>query len=69
MCWEIGQAMAVDICHNPHTQYHVLVQSDDGCHYICYPDKLECFALCQNGEEQVGQPVVVDTASQEQVVA
>ena len=63
MCQEIGQAVAADMCHDLCAQYHVLVQSDDSHHHICYPDELESCTLCQNGEEQVGQPVVVDTAS------
>ena len=63
MCWEIGQVKAVDVCHNLHSQYHVLVQLDDSHHHICYPDKLESCALCQNNEEQVGQLVVVGATS------
>ena len=60
---KIGQVVAVYMRHNLHTQYHILVQLDDGRHCICYPDELGSFALCRNGEEQVGQPVVVDAAS------
>ena len=63
MCREIGQVRAVDVCHDLHAQCHVLVWLDDGCHHIYYPDKLESFTLCQNGEEQVGQLVVANTAS------
>ena len=63
VCQEIGQAVAVNVCHDLHAQYHILVQSDDSRHCICYPDEQESFALCQNGEGQAGQLVVVDAAS------
>ena len=63
MCWEIGQAKAVNMHHNLCASYHILVQSDDGCHHIYYLDELVFFTLCQNGEEQARQLVVVDTAS------
>ena len=63
MCREIGQVMAVDVCRDLRALYHILVQLDDGRHRIYYPDELEFSALCQNGEGQVVQLVVVDTAS------
>ena len=62
MYWEIGQVMAVDMRHNLHAQYHIRVQLDDSCYHIYYLHKLVSFALSQNGEEWVGQPVVVDIA-------
>ena len=62
MCQEIGQVKAVNMRRDLRAQCHVLVQLDDGRHCICYPDELGSFALCRNGEEQVGQPVVVDAA-------
>ena len=63
MCQGIGQVVAVDVHYDLHAQCHILVQLDDGRHCICYSDKMESFTLCQNGREQVGQLVVVDTAS------
>ena len=63
MCWQIGQVKVVDVCHDLCAQYHILVQLDDSHHHIYCLGKLGFFALCQNGKEQVGQPVVVDTAS------
>ena len=63
MCLENGQVMAVDVRRDLHAQYHVLVQSDDSRHCICYLDELESYTLCRNGKEQAGQPVVVGMAS------
>ena len=63
MCWKIGQVVAVYMCCDLQAQYHILVQSDDGCHHIHYLDELESYALCLNGKKWVGQLVVVDAAS------
>ena len=45
VCWKIGQVLAVDVHRDLRTQYHILVQLDDGHHHICYPDELVSYAL------------------------
>ena len=63
MCWEIGPVVAVDMCCDLCTQYHVLVQLDGSHHHIYCLDKLKSYTLTQNSEEWAGQPVEVDAAS------
>ena len=69
MCQEIGQIMAVSDRRDLCTQWRRLVLSDDSRHHICYLVELESCTLCQNSEEQQGQPVMVHTVFKEQVVA
>ena len=63
MCWKTGQVEAVDVCHDLCAQYHVLVQSDDSHHHICYLDELESCTLCLIGEEQLRQLAMMDATS------